>query len=162
HGIERRLRNQSHYFRTYDRDAETLRLPLYHLEYTKQRRSLVVDHVHRDLNYAAVLQLETERLNIPQSAGLMPDRPGDLVGDLNLGGFQVYVVRDQWRARPYCGDTCGRVHSGFAEVGTPVLADCYLLADPLKLALAHRCKILAFRPRSRLFVKIDRYTKLRR
>ena len=84
------------------------------LEDARDGRLLKVGEVHRDLRQPA--HGEAGGLHVAQSAVREAHGFGDLLGDLDVGGVQINVVRDEELARAHHGSARRRMNPRIAEV----------------------------------------------
>src|ERR1700749_5132773 len=147
--FERGLRDEADDLARDDADAEALGLAPHGLERLMDVRALVTRQVHRDLNDAAALKLEAERLQVWQPAVALANRTGDSLRDRDVARVERDVVSNQKGTHADDASARGRMNAPLANVGRTLRVRADLPAQKLEPAAAHVGQILSLRPRLR-------------
>jgi hypothetical protein len=145
----------------YDRNAVAVRLFLDEREDTLDGRAPRIDEVHRDLDDAALLELEPERLHIAQPARLEADRLRDPLRDLDVLRAEIDVEREQRHPRAHGDRARARVDHGRTEIGSAIGIRPDLARQAFVFSPPNVGQVLPGRTRGGRFVEIDRNLKLR-
>jgi len=132
---------------------------LYEIESVMERCLLGVDEVHRNLRLA--IYLETETLDVAESAGRSAHCLGDVLRNLKIRRrAEVDVVGDEERPRSDGGCAACRVDLLRPEIRFARGIPAHLLTQSLEFSATNVGEILTRRCRRRPFVEIDRNLQL--
>ena len=97
------------------------------VEYPEERRSSIVDEIHRDLHDLGGTGRDAHGLDRWKSAIRLPHPTRDPLGDRETGRVEIDVKGDERATRPDDRGACGPVETGGTKVWSPTG-----LSDPLR------------------------------
>src|SRR5918911_1014842 len=154
--VESGLRHEADDLATHDGDAVTLSLAPDSFKGMMKRGLLVINQIHRDLRDAPRFELETESLQVAQTAVAPANAARNLPRDRNVVRLQVDVVSDEEGASAddYCPGAL--VHARVADVRRSVEQSVRdLLAQLLEPTASDLLKVHAVGPQGRALVKVN-------